>query len=123
MNNRDDELQQSDPSALGGGQASASPSIPAGATIYDVSGEKLGKVGAGIALGDYFRLEKGLLFPHEYYVPKSAISLIDAEGVHLNVTKEEMKNSGWENPPLERRVTFGEHVPDSADPNEASEEP
>jgi hypothetical protein len=114
MNNRDDETQRSDPSATGGAQANASLSIPAGATVYDVSGAKLGKVGAGLALGDYFRLEKGLLFSQEYYIPKSAISRIDPDGVHLNVTKEDMKSSGWNNPPLERRVTFGEHVADAA---------
>ena len=76
-------------------QIRANLSVPAGATVYDVSGEKLGKVSGGIALGDDFRLEKGLIFPHEYYVPKSAIARIDVDGVHLNVTKDDVKNSGW----------------------------
>ena len=33
-----------------GDQISANLSVPAGATVYDVSGEKLGKVSGGIAL-------------------------------------------------------------------------
>ena len=90
-------------------QISANLSVPAGATVYDVSGEKLGKVSGGIALGDYFRLEKGLIFPHEYYVPKSAIARIDADGVHLNVTKDDVKTSGWDQRPTESVATLGHH--------------
>jgi hypothetical protein len=101
MSNPEDQSRQQDPSALGGSQSSASLSVPAGATVYDVSGEKLGKVAGGIALWEYFQLEKGLLFHHEYSVPKSAIARIDPDGVHLNVTKDEVKNSGWDHLPSE----------------------
>jgi len=83
-------------------QNSANPSVPAGTTVYDVAGEMLGKVAGGIALWEYFRLEKGALFPHEYYVPKSAIARIDPDGVHLNVTEDELKNSGWDLRPTAR---------------------
>ena len=112
MDNRDDQVRQNDPndpSALGGDQASRNVSIPAGATVYDMSGEKLGKVSGGIALGDYFRLEKGLIFPHEYYVPKSVISRIDPDGVYLNVSKDDVKNSGWDQRPTESVETLGHH--------------
>jgi hypothetical protein len=90
-------------------QISANLSVPAGAAVYNVSGEKLGTVSGGIALGDYFRLEKGLLFPHQYYVPKSAIARMDADGVHLNVTKDEVKHSGWDRRPTESVETLGHH--------------
>jgi len=118
MNDQDDQMKRDDPSGMGGYQTSGTLSIPAGATVYDASGEKVGKVSGGIALGDYFRLEKGLLFPHDYYVPKSAIARIDPDGVYLNVAKDDIKNRGWENPPLERRETFGEHVRDTLNPND-----
>jgi hypothetical protein len=107
MSNSDDQVQQNTPSAMGGSQASGDLSVPAGATVYDVSGEKLGKVSGGIALGEYFRLEKGLIFPHEYYVPKSAVARIDANGVYLTVTKDEVKNSGWDQRPTESVETLG----------------
>jgi hypothetical protein len=94
---------------MGGYQSNGNLSIPAGATVYDVSGEKLGKVSGGIALGDYFRLEKGLLFPHEYYVPKTAISHIDPDGVYLNVSKDDVKNSGWDQRPTESVETLGHY--------------
>jgi hypothetical protein len=112
VDNRDDQVRQTDasnPSAMGGEQSSGDLSVPAGATVYDVSGEKLGKVSGGIALGDYFRLEKGLIFPHEYYVPKSAIARIDPDGVHLNVSKDDVKNSGWDQRPAESVETLGHH--------------
>jgi hypothetical protein len=88
-------------------QISANLSVPAGATVYDVAGEKLGKVSGGIALGEYFRLEKGMLFPHEYYVPKSAIARIDPDGVHLNVMKDDLKHRGWDHPPVENVEGLG----------------
>ena len=94
---------------MGGRQSSASMSIPAGATVYDVAGEKVGKVSGGIALGEYFRLEKGLIFPHEYYVPKSVISHIDPDGVYLNVSKDDVKNSGWDQRPTESVEALGHH--------------
>jgi hypothetical protein len=112
VDNRDDQIRQTganDPSAMGGTQPSGDLSIPAGATVYDVGGEKLGKVSGGIALGEYFRLEKGLIFPHEYYVPKSAIARIDADGVYLNVTKDEVKSSGWDHRPTESVEALGHH--------------
>lgn len=107
MSNRDDQMRQNDPSAMGGYQSSESLSVPAGATVYDVSGEKLGKVSGGIALGEYFRLEKGLIFPHEYYVPKSVISRIDPDGVYLNVAKDDVKNRGWDHRPTESVEALG----------------
>jgi hypothetical protein len=109
MSNPEDQSRQQDPSALGGSQRSASLSVPAGATVYDVSGEKLGKVAGGIALWEYFRLEKGLLFHHDYYVPKSAIARIDPDGVHLNVTKDDIKNRGWDHPPTASVEALGHH--------------
>jgi hypothetical protein len=99
MSNADEEVRRDDPSSMGGQQANGSLNVPAGVTVYDMSGEKLGKVAAGIALDDYFRLEKGLLFPQEYYIPKSAIARIEANGVYLNVAKDDIKNRGWDHPP------------------------
>ena len=48
-------------------------------TVYDVNGEKIGKVGGYTTSSNYFKLEKGLLFRHDYYVPMSAVSRIDPE--------------------------------------------
>jgi hypothetical protein len=90
-------------------QIGANLIVPAGATVYDVSGQKLGKVAGGIAQREYFYLERGLLFHHDYYVPKSALARIDATGVHLNVTLDELKTSGWDHPPSGSVETLGHH--------------
>jgi|SRR5689334_20886038 len=118
MNDRDDQMRRNDPSAMGGYQTSGSQRITDGTDVYDVNGDKLGTVSGASASADYFTLQKGLLFPRDYYVPMSAVSRIDPDGIYLNVAKDDIKNRGWENPPLERRETFGEHVRDTLDPNE-----
>jgi hypothetical protein len=116
MDNRDDQIRQNDPSAMGGYQTSGSQRVVNGMTVLDVNGEKPGKVTGASA--DYFTLEKGMIFTHDYYVPMSAVSRIDPDGVYLNVAKDDIKNRGWENPPLERREAFGERARVTVDPNE-----
>jgi hypothetical protein len=118
MNDRDDQLQGNDPSAMGGSSTSGSQRLTDDMTVYDVNGDKVGSVSGASASADYFTLQKGMLFPRDYYVPMSAVSRIDPDGVYLNVAKDDIKNRGWENPPLERRETFGERMRDTLDPNE-----
>jgi hypothetical protein len=42
-------------------------------------------------------------------LPKSAIARIDTDGVHLNVTGDEIKSSGWDHPPSESVEYLGHH--------------
>jgi hypothetical protein len=101
MTQFDDDIRQTNPSLVESGQLTDDLHIPPGASVYDVAGEKLGKVRGVIALGERFRLTMGVLVPHEYYVPKSAIIRMDSSGIHLDVTKDEVKNSGWDHQPTE----------------------
>src|SRR5689334_13578782 len=71
MNTRDDDIRRNDPSTMGG---SGSQRIADDMTVYDINGEKIGKVSGYTTSGEYFILEKGLLFPRDYYVPMSAVS-------------------------------------------------
>jgi uncharacterized protein (TIGR02271 family) len=67
-----------------------------GDEVYAASGEKVGKL---VAIeGTYLVVEKGWLFPKDYYVPSSVVqSYNDADGViYLSVTKDEALASGWE---------------------------
>jgi hypothetical protein len=119
MTNRDDQIRQNDPSMADGYQSSGSQRLVDDMAVFDVSGEKVGKVSG--ASGDYFTLEKGLLFTRDYYVPMSAVSRIDPDGVYLTVRKDDVKNRGWENPPVggqQRQESFGERVRDTLDPND-----
>ena len=118
VDDRNDQMQRNDPSSMGVRQPGGSQRIADDMTVYDVNGEKIGKVTGSSASADYFTLEKGLIFHHDYYVPMSAVSRLDPDGVYLNVAKDDVKNRGWENPPLERRETFGEHGRETLDPND-----
>jgi hypothetical protein len=106
MDDRDDQMRRTDPSTTGGYQTSGSQRLTDGMAVYDVSGDKIGKVTGASASADYFTLEKGLLFHHDYYVPMSAVSRLDPDGVYLNVAKDDITNRGWENPPIGRRNTL-----------------
>jgi hypothetical protein len=90
-------------------------------TVYDVNGEKIGAVSGYTTSGAYFKLEKGLIFHHDYYVPMSAVSRIDPDGVYLTVLKDDIKDRGWDNPPLggeQRNESLGDRVRDTLDPND-----
>lgn len=70
-----------------------------GAPVFDSQGGKVGVVGKPAVLGNCLVIEKGLLFPSNLYMPFSAVHARDANGVYLNVTKEELKDDQWKNPP------------------------
>jgi hypothetical protein len=121
MDDRDDQLRRNDPSTTGGYQSSGSQRVTDGMTVYDVNGDKIGTVSGTSSSADYFTLQKGLLFPHDYYVPLSAVSRIDPDGVYLNVAKDDIKNRGWENPPVagqQRQDSLGQRMRDTLDPND-----
>jgi len=68
--------------------------IPEGTDVLGADGDKVGKVVA--AESSYIVVEKGFFFPTDYYIPVSAISNFDGDKVHLNVTKDEALNQGWD---------------------------
>lgn len=75
--------------------------IQVGWTVYGSDGQKIGNVGAGDGepQGEYFILEKGLFFPSEHYIPFSAIDAIDDDNIRLNVSKDEIEATDWDQPP------------------------
>jgi hypothetical protein len=72
-----------------------------GAPIFDRTGEKVGEVSALNARNDYFTLEKGILFPRDFYVPLSAVERLGPDGVYLNVDKDQMAYLGWDAKPVD----------------------
>ncbi len=68
-----------------------------GMDVKGSDGEKVGSVQD--VQGDYVVISKGFLFPHDYYVPVSAITSADEKNVYLNVTKDEALNQGWDQVP------------------------
>lgn len=69
----------------------------AGTLVYDVNGDKVGIVTEQGVQGDNLVLQKGLFFPHDYYVPLRTIMHADADGIYLNVTKDDVTNQSFDN--------------------------
>lgn len=70
-----------------------------GTPVYDAAGDKIGDVVEHDDQGGYMTLQKGWLFPKDVYVPYSALQRKTTDGIYLNMTKDELQNQNWENPP------------------------
>lgn len=70
-----------------------------GSTVYDVSGDKVGTLRSYDPQGDFLVVEKGLLFPHELYIPTSSVASGDANGIQLNLSKGELKDERYKTQP------------------------
>jgi uncharacterized protein (TIGR02271 family) len=71
--------------------------IPEGTEVVAADGDKVGKVVA--AQGDYLVVEKGWLFPTDFYVPASAIASYDGDKAYLALTKDQAVNQAWDTAP------------------------
>ncbi len=62
-----------------------------GMPVFDAGGEKIGHVADQKVEGVSLVVQKGWLFPEDFYVPLSAVERNGAEGVFLSLTKEEIQ--------------------------------
>ena len=70
-----------------------------GTPVYDSVGDKIGSISSHNVEGAYLVVQKGILFKHDVYVPLQSIARNDADGVYLNMTKDQALNQDWQNPP------------------------
>ena len=68
-----------------------------GDEVYGADGAKLGKVIA--VQPSYLVVEKGLLFPTDYYVPTDAVATYEEGQIYLAVTKDAALDRGWDAEP------------------------
>jgi len=61
-----------------------------GMDVVGSDGDKVGDITE--ISSDHFVVKKGLFFPHDYYIPTSAIASVDGNKVYLSVTKDEAMN-------------------------------
>lgn len=71
--------------------------IPEGTELRSADDEKLGKVVS--ANRDFVVLEKGFVFPTDFYIPTSAVDRFDGETAYLGLTKDEVLHQGWDRRP------------------------
>jgi hypothetical protein len=95
--------------------AASSPvmEIPLGTIVYDAQGEKVGKVTFSTLHTGYFVVEKGGLFSHELYLPPTTIQARGEDVLHLNLTKDELKQDQWKEPPPENLRGAGHPLQDT----------
>jgi len=74
---------------------SLSQELTEGAPVFDRDGNKIGSVDGYDARANILAVRKGLLFPHDFYAPLSAIRRASAEGVHLKLTEEDLRDEGY----------------------------
>lgn len=69
-----------------------------GMDVIGADGEKVGEID-GVER-DYFVVRKGFFFPQDHYIPMTAVSSFDDNGVYLNVTKDEALEQEWSQEPV-----------------------
>ena len=72
--------------------------IQHGWDVMDVNGDKVGDV-KEVNPG-YLTISKGFFFPSERYIPLQDVRATRDDRVFLNVSKDELKQEGWDQPPL-----------------------
>ena len=76
--------------------------IQQGTDVIGTCGHKIGEVMD--VQDDYLVVEQGFFICHDLYVPKTAISNVDKHGLHLSMSKHDVKIAGWETEPEEISV-------------------
>lgn len=73
--------------------------IADGMTVYDSAGEKVGTIRQYDPQNGYIEVEKGWLFHKDFYVPLNAVARTDADGVYLNLYKDDLSDGRYDQPP------------------------
>lgn len=92
-----------------------------GTPVYDVNGAKVGTISDQGVQGDNLVLQKGLIFPHDYYVPLRAVSHSDADGIYLNATKDDVTNQTFDNATVTNTLGATSGYDDTAISSQASD--
>ena len=75
--------------------------LPQGTIVYDVEGEKVGKVVFSTLHTGYIVVEQGWLIHRDLYLPRDAIQLREEDWIKLRLSKEALKQDQWKSPPPE----------------------
>lgn len=93
--------------------------VEPGTGVFGSDGEKLGSI---MEVGpDYLVVEKGLLFPTDYFVPNGAVAEVTPGRLTLNVTRDEALTSGWDRDPTARAAEPSGAVEGSGRPTEPND--
>ncbi len=81
-----------------------------GATVYDTTGEKIGSLREYNQQDGYIMVEKGWLFPKDFYVPLTAVQGTDDNGdILLSLHKDDLQGDLFDSPPVEGTTGIGSY--------------
>jgi hypothetical protein len=87
------------------------PQFAQGTPVYNVAGDKVGTVADVDPQNNGLIIQKGLFFPKDFTVPMSVVARADADGIYLNVSKDEVTSGNLTTPD-----TSSEYDEDDVDP-------
>ena len=79
--------------------------VTPGTDVYDASGDKIGTVQEYNPQANCIVVQKGIIFTKDLYIPLSAIDSRDSDGLYLNLTKDQLKDDRFANPPTYSETT------------------
>jgi hypothetical protein len=82
--------------------------ITNGMTVFATTGEKVGTVHNFDLQAGYLDVHKGWLFTKDFYVPFTAVDTVTEEGVVLRLTKDEIEQPQYAQPPVIQNSAQGE---------------
>jgi uncharacterized protein (TIGR02271 family) len=66
-----------------------------GKMAFDANREKIGTITVHNMQAGYFVAQKGMLFPHDVYIPVGAVTRADASSVYLNLTNDQLRDERY----------------------------
>jgi uncharacterized protein YrrD len=73
--------------------------VTPGTDVYDASGDKIGTVQEYNPQANCVVVKKGMIFTKDLYIPLNAIDSRASDGLYLNLTKDQLKDDRYSNPP------------------------
>lgn len=81
---------------------------------WDVFSSDERKIGGVTYVGaNYVLVTKGFLFTKDIYIPTSAITGIEQDRVYVDVSKDQVEDMGWDQPPTDTADVFQDAMADA----------
>jgi hypothetical protein len=93
MLNRDVDSKNAYPDTMG------EQTFISGMPVFDVAGEKIGAVSEHNLEGKYIVVLATAFADNALCIPLSAIKYDDDDGIHLNLTHDDLQSRSWDVPP------------------------
>ena len=73
--------------------------VERGTLVFSLDGKEIGQASGQPSRSNYLAIEHNTISTADLYIPRTAIINRDEQGIHLNVTKDEIERMDWSTPP------------------------